>query len=121
MVCWRRVQGCDIGSSQCDGVSGQNIPCCTKKFHYKGYEGMNHPASGWNAWTSENIVPDADYVAKFNRTAMRPQHIGFPDRKPTICDKKLRTVNTNAECGAPDDFWYHHPWRYPGISPVTDA
>lgn len=67
------MQGCDIGSTQCDGVSGQNIPCCTKKFHYKGMTGMNHPASGWNAWTSENIVPDADYVAKFNRSAMRPR------------------------------------------------
>jgi hypothetical protein len=28
----------------------------------------------------------------------------FP--QATICAKSLRTVNTNAECGAPDDFWY---------------
>ena len=97
--------GCDIGCDKCDGVTGQKIPCCTKKFHYKGFEGMKHPGSGWNAWTSENIVPDADYVAKFNRSAMRPTTLKYPDRKATICDKRLRTVNTNAECGAPDDFW----------------
>ena len=66
-------------------------------------------------------MPDADYVASFNRSAMRPSTLKFPERKATICEKSLRTVNTNAECGAPDDFWYHHPWRYPGISPVTDA
>ena len=88
-------------------MTGQKISCCTKKFHYKGYEGNKHPASGWNAWTSENIVADPEYVAKFNRSAVRPKFVAFPDRKPTICDKKLRTVNTNAECGAPDDFWYH--------------
>ena len=71
-ACFWFNNGCDIGCDKCDGTSGQNIPCCTKKFHYKGYEGQKHPASGWNAWTSENIVADADYVAKFNRSAMRP-------------------------------------------------
>ena len=77
--------------------------------------------------------------------AVDRKHVAFPDRKATICDKRLRvsppqspqrknddssiesddssptatlfpgmllrdclwwqTVNTNAECGAPDDFW----------------
>eukprot|EP01051_Picozoa_sp_SAG22_P010751 SAG22_NODE_985_length_6158_cov_3.370193_3_plen_55_part_00 len=54
-------------------------------------------------------MADEAWVAKFNRSATRPDNVAFPDRKPTICDKKLRTVNTNAECGAPDDFWYYHP------------
>jgi hypothetical protein len=120
-ACFWFNNGCDIGCDKCDGTSGQNIPCCTKKFHYKGFDGQKHPATGWNAWTSPNIVPDPEYVAKFNRSKMRPKHVKYPDRKATICDKRLRTVNTNAECGAPDDFWYHHPWRYPGISPVTDG
>merc|ERR1711879_893766 len=27
----------------------------------------------------------------------------------------------NAKCGAPDDFWYYTPWRYPGMAPMTDS
>ena len=60
-------------------------------------------------------------ATSFNRSAMRPSTLKFPERKATICEKSLRTVNTNAECGAPDDFWYHHPWRYPGSAPVIDS
>jgi hypothetical protein len=44
-------------------------------------------ASGWNAFTSENIVPDADYVAKFNRSAMRPGNVAFPERKASRADE----------------------------------
>lgn len=39
----------------------------------------------------------------------------------TICDPKLRTVNTGAQCGADDDVYYYSPWRAPGSSPVFDA
>merc|ERR1712014_560755 len=52
---------------------------------------------------------------------MRPSFVEFPGRKPTICDPKLRTTNIAAERGSPEDFWYYAPWRYPGISPVTDS
>ena len=51
---------------------------------------------------------------------MRPKFVKYPDRKPTICDPKLRTINTHAECGSKEDFWHYTPWRYPGIAPVTD-
>jgi len=39
----------------------------------------------------------------------------------TVCDPKLRTVNTGAKCGAEDDFYYYSPWRAPGSSPVLNA
>ena len=39
----------------------------------------------------------------------------------TICDPKLRTVNTGAECGAEDDYYFYSPWRAPGSSPVLDS
>lgn len=38
----------------------------------------------------------------------------------TICDPKLRTVNTAAKCGATDDWYYYSPWRAPGSAPVLD-
>ena len=42
-------------------------------------------------------------------------------KKPTICKSSLRTVNTQAECGSPDDFYYWTPWRAPGSAPVIDS
>ena len=41
--------------------------------------------------------------------------------KPTICDPRLRTVNTQAECGTPEDIYSQSPWRAPGTAPVIDA
>ena len=41
--------------------------------------------------------------------------------KAQICDKKLRTVNTQAECGAADDWYYYSPWRAPGSAGVFDS
>jgi lytic starch monooxygenase len=39
----------------------------------------------------------------------------------TMCDPKQRTVNTQAKCGSPDDFFYYSPWRAPGYAPVIDS
>lgn len=39
----------------------------------------------------------------------------------TICDPRLRTVNTAAECGSSDDYFYYSPWRAPGYAPVIDS
>lgn len=39
----------------------------------------------------------------------------------TVCDPKLRTVNTDAECGSDKDAYYYSPWRAPGSAPVFDA
>ena len=41
-----------------------------------------------------------------------------PHAKATNCDKRTRTVNTGAECGAVDDFYYYSPRRAPGSKPV---
>ena len=41
--------------------------------------------------------------------------------KATVCDPKLRTVNTDAECGSDKDAYYYSPWRAPGSAPVFDA
>jgi len=41
--------------------------------------------------------------------------------KATVCDPKLRTVNTGAECGSDQDSYYYSPWRAPGSAPVLDT
>jgi len=40
---------------------------------------------------------------------------------PTICDSKHRTINIDAPCGGPDDWYYFSPWRAPGAAPVMDS
>ena len=35
-ACFWFSNGCDIGSSKCDGLTGQKIPCCNAKFLFKG-------------------------------------------------------------------------------------
>ena len=45
----------------------------------------------------------------------------YPDRKATLCDSKLRTLNVDAQCGSDSDLWYYAPWRSPGLTPVNDA
>ena len=41
--------------------------------------------------------------------------------KATVCDPKLRTVNTGAECGSEEDSYYYSPWRAPGSAPLFDS
>lgn len=115
-ACFWFSNGCDIGSGSCDGNSGQVIPCCTPKFKLTG-NGSVPP----DPWGAEGIEVDEDFVKSFDRNKLRPKNLKFPDRKATICDPRLRTLNTQAECGSPADFWYNAPWRYPGITPVIDS
>ena len=51
----------------------------------------------------------------------RPSTVVYPDRKATLCDSKLRTLNVDAQCGSDSDLWYYAPWRSPGLTPVNDA
>jgi hypothetical protein len=44
-----------------------------------------------------------------------------PTTNATICDPRLRTMNTLAECGSADDYYFFSPWRAPGSAPVIDA
>ena len=46
---------------------------------------------------------------------------GSAGRAATVCDPKQRTVNTGAECGAEDDWFFYSPWRAPGFAPVIDS
>jgi hypothetical protein len=39
----------------------------------------------------------------------------------TVCDPTERTVNTGAECGSAEDYYFYSPWRRPGSAPVIDS
>ena len=51
----------------------------------------------------------------------RPKFLKYPERNATNCDPRSRTINVNAPCGSAEDFYFYMPWRYPGITPVTDS
>ena len=59
-----------------------------------------------------NMLPDASLTKgstfrKFRDPANSTQKSGTPTH--TICDPKLRTVNTAVECGAADDWYQYSP------------
>mmetsp|Transcript_20430 Transcript_20430/g.53178 ORF Transcript_20430/g.53178 Transcript_20430/m.53178 type:complete len:419 (-) Transcript_20430:197-1453(-) len=116
-ACFWFNNGCDIGCDKCDGQTGQKIPCCSKKFNFVPTANLTSPMP----WGADGLVVDKAFVASFNRDAERPSTMTHPEVKPTVCDPRLRTLNTQAECGSPEDFWYNAPWRYPGKAPVTDS
>jgi len=39
----------------------------------------------------------------------------------TVCDRKLRTYNREAECNTEADLYRYNPWRRPGSAPVFDS
>ena len=94
--------GCDIGSSACDGDTGQVLD--NNRFIYTG---TGDPPS----WGKEGIVLDPKYKGKthgyhYREPAFRPKHLGYPQRNATLpCE--LRTLNTGSECGSEEDFWYY--------------
>lgn len=84
--------GCDIGCDKCDGVTGQKIPCCSRRFSFNG---TGSPP----AWSGEGLVLGEAYK-NFDRDAFRPKFVKYPQRKATLCDPRARTLNTDAPCGS---------------------
>ena len=102
-ACFWFSNGCDLSCDECDGSTGaQDI-----NLHPDFISNVNLTGS-W--WTGKGIEPNP--AAKF----AAPHAIckNGTSRKATICDPKLRTVNTNTECGSSLDFYYFAPWRAPG-------
>ena len=92
-ACFWFSNGCDLSCDECDGTTGSQPINLNPKF----VSDANLTGS-W--WTGKGIMPDP------NAAFPSPHAIckNGTSRKPTICDPKLRTVNTNTECGSPLDF-----------------
>lgn len=105
--CFWFSDGCSIGCDRCTG----NSQLLVKNAAFEKIGALS-------SWGGENIVLaniSANNAILFGTAAC--EH----PAKATICDKRLRTLNTNAECGAADDVFYYNPWRYPGSAPVIDS
>ena len=83
--------GCAIGCDTCDGTSRGPLPFEGNGSKWRGCS--KRDASG--KWMSKcNLCPEAH-------------------AKATICDPKLRTINSDAPCGSSTDYYYYSPWRAP--------
>jgi hypothetical protein len=97
-LCTGFNNGCDIGCDKCDGVTGQKVPCCSKKFNFVPSANQTQPTP----WGAQGLVVDQAFVKSFNRSANRPSTMVHGEVKATVCDSRLRTLNTQAECGSPE-------------------
>ena len=115
-ACFWFNNGCDISCEECDGQTGQVVH---PRFIYNGTGEIP-------SWGGNGILPDPKQksaVPKGSRPdgSTRLSICANPKRNATICDKSLRTMNVDADCGSPEDVTYYAPWRYPGAAPVIDS
>lgn len=98
-------------------TNGASIGCSTPDGNTRGPEACGKAKTG----KPSDKDPDCGDVNHSNLgkpSSCVCDNSGF---KATICDPKLRTINTQAECGGKDDFTYFSPWRAPGSAGVFDA
>jgi len=118
-ACYWFSNGCTIGCETCDGTHNHFGPHGNQHFLYKGINAselrkknltIDNP---WNPREGYTLDPSSTFGIK--------SMCDSPSTTATICDPRLRTANTQAECGGPEDIYYYSPWRAPGSAPVIDA
>lgn len=101
-ACFWFSNGCAIGCDACDGDTRGPIPS------FKCVEGQSEKNC--------SVVPTGKEIPMGPKAPVCSNPLNA-----TVCDPAQRTVNTNAECGGPDDYFFYSPWRRPGSAPVIDA
>merc|ERR1719326_808501 len=91
-ACFWFSNGCAIGCDACDGSTRGPIP-------------------SFNCNLTD-CVPTGKPIEFGPKAPI----CGSKAMNATLCDPQLRTVNTAAKCGAPDDYFFFSPWRAPGYA-----
>jgi hypothetical protein len=91
--CFWFSNGCAIGCERCDGSSRGPLPS-SRDPHWRGCGQRVAGGTSTSPLIKCNLCPEANATA-------------------TICDPKLRTINSQAVCGGADDYYYYSPWRAP--------
>jgi hypothetical protein len=122
--CYWFSNGCTVGCDSCDGTVN-HVGHGKQHFLFKG---MNQTQLHQHkiVLTEKQLFDPSPGDMVLDPTSKRGLSIkpgcAKPNGiKPTICASSLRTCNTQAECGSPEDFYYYSPWRAPGAAPVIDA
>lgn len=113
-ACFWFSNGCAIGCDECDGSTRGPIPS------FECVEGQSPDSCDMVPTKKPHPIQFGPKAPICGPQAPEPRAPGS-SMNATICDPKLRTVNTAAECGSPDDYFYYSPWRAPGYAPVIDS
>ena len=139
--CYWFSNGCNIGCDACDGTltsAGHDDESYSKflfrnmtkaQLRAKKLTGADTIAELWSPKPGDMTI---DPSLKPVSPHVMPKK-GQPNPKPviasncgkigvpTMCDSRLRTLNTLAECKSPEDIYQLSPWRAPGSAPVIDS
>jgi len=120
-ACYWFSNGCTIGCDKCDG-SNNHLGHGNQQFLYNGLSQSDLVKKNLTIPDPFN-PPSGSMVLNPNTTKGLEIKSNCEHRttNATVCDSSLRTVNTQAECGGPEDIYYFSPWRAPGSAPVIDA
>jgi hypothetical protein len=112
--CYWFSNGCTVGcdAGECDGTTS-HVGHGNQGFLYKGMD--------LHTLQLKNITIPDPFDPPIGDMILNPKSMtdlkvvpgcAKPNgKKATICKSSLRTVNTQAECGTPEDYYYYSPWR----------
>lgn len=113
-ACFWFSNGCAIGCDQCDGSTRGPIPS------FECLDGQSADSCDVVPTKKPHTIEFGPKAPICGPKAPAPRAPGS-SMNATICDPKLRTVNTAAKCGSPEDYYFYSPWRAPGYAPVIDS
>lgn len=119
-ACYWFSNGCTVGCERCDGTQN-HVGHGAQRFLYDGMTAAELAKRNVtvDVWAPKPGVMTLDPTST-KVLAIKP-NCAQPTAYPTTCDPRLRTANTQAVCGSPEDVYYWSPWRYPGNAPVIDS
>ena len=143
-ACYWFSNGCNVGCDTCDGThpSPGHDDETYSKFLFKGQTKAQLISKNMSAQERQQVIARLWAPKPGDMTidpSLRPVPPGVMPKpgepnpkpvirsncgnivKPRLCDTRLRTLNTQAECGTPEDIFQLSPWRAPGTAPVIDS
>ena len=101
--CYWFSNGCTVGCDRCDGTLN-HVGHGFQKWKYKNMTSAELRAKNItiNPWLPEPGLMTLDSTKGLE---IKP-NCDAPTEKPTLCDPRLRSVNSQAECGGPEDYYY---------------
>lgn len=118
--CYWFSNGCTIGCDQCDGTTN-HVGHGTQQWLFKGMNASTIVAKNITLENPWDPSPGEMTLDPHTTKTIAIKSNCGRSTKATVCDSRLRTCNSHAECNGPEDIYQYSPWRAPGSAPVIDA